>query len=172
MSKENKMRTLYIKKVTLNVGAGKDPNVLKKGQLLLKHITGIEPVKTHTNKRIQSWGLRPGLPVGCKITLRGEEAEKLLKNLLSAKENVLKPSCFDDRGNMSFGIPEYIDIAEVKYQPEVGIMGLEVSVTLERPGYRVKTRRMKPARVGKNQLISQEEAIDFITKKYNIKVEE
>ena len=69
------MKAIKIEKVTLNVGAGKEQSKLEKGIVLLKNITGINPVKTFTNKRIPTWGLRPGLPIGCKLTLR----KKMLK---------------------------------------------------------------------------------------------
>ena len=85
----NPMRNIRIGKVTLNVGAGKEQTKLEKGILLLKHITGINPVKTFTNKRIPTWGLRPGLPIGCKLTLRGKSAKEMLIRLLSAKDNTL-----------------------------------------------------------------------------------
>ena len=60
----NKMREIRIEKITLNIGAGKDVGKLEKGVKLLKNITGINPVKTVTQKRIPTWGLRPGLPIG------------------------------------------------------------------------------------------------------------
>src|SRR6056297_2278136 len=101
----NPMQNVRIEKLTLNIGAGKDQKMLEKGAKLLKNLTGIEPVKTVTNKRVQAWHLRPGLPIGVKITLRGTQAEELLPKLLSAKENVLKETCFDEHGNVSFGIP-------------------------------------------------------------------
>jgi len=82
----NPMRNIRIEKITLNVGAGKEQTRLEKGVLLLKGLTGINPVKTFTNKRIPSWGLRPGLPIGCKLTLRKKKAEEILKRLLEAKE--------------------------------------------------------------------------------------
>src|SRR3989338_6519351 len=136
----NPMREIKIEKITLNVGAGKDQAKLEKGMLLLKNIASLTPVKTYTSKRIPEWGLRPGLPIGCKLTIRKTAAEELLKRLLDAKENKLKKSQFDMEGNISFGIHEYIDIAGVKYDPQIGIMGLEVCVTLERPGFRIKRR--------------------------------
>ena len=73
---ENAMKTIKIEKVTLNVGAGKDVAVLEKGMKLIKHLTGLDPVKTYTQKRIQAWGLRPGLPIGCKITIRDRQLIK------------------------------------------------------------------------------------------------
>lgn len=166
------MKDIRIEKVTLNVGAGKDQAVLEKGFRLLKNISGMEPMKTVTTKRIPTWGIRPGLPIGCKVTLRKDKAIKLLKRLLEAKDNVLKPRQFDQGGNVSFGIQEYIDIPEVAYEPEIGIMGLEVCVTLERPGFRVKKRKFQKKRVGNKHLISKEDAINFIQTTFNTKVED
>lgn len=166
----NKMREIRIEKVTLNVGAGKDQKVLDKGVKLLKNITGTEPVKTITNKRIQGWGLRPGLPIGCKITLRKEEAEKLIPRILYAKDNVLGEDCFDDNGNISFGIPEYVDIKDAKYDTEIGMMGLQASITLTRPGFRIKNRKLKNKKIHQNHKIPKQEAMDFMKKKYSAKI--
>jgi len=162
--KENPMHEIKIAKVTLNVGAGKNEDLMKRGLKLLGILApGCTPVKTATKRRIPGWGLRPGLAIGCKVTVR-KDAEKLLKRLLAAKENKLKASNFDNSGNLSFGIPEYIDIEGVKYDPELKIMGLEAAITLERFGYRVKKRRIKQTGVGKRQQISKQEAIAFIKK--------
>ena len=100
------MRQISIEKVTLNIGAGKDQAKLEKGIKLINNIAGTKPVKTFTKKRIQEWGLRPGLPIGCKLTLRKEKALELLKRLLEAKDNTLKASNLDNEGNISFGIGE------------------------------------------------------------------
>lgn len=166
------MRDIRIEKLTLNIGAGKEQAVLEKGLVLLKNITGIDPVKTITQKRIAGWGLRPGLPIGCKITLRREEAAKLAKRLLAAKNSLLSKSNFDEEGNVSFGIKEYIDIPDVKYEPSIGIMGLQASVTLERPGFRVKKRKILKRALPRNHRISRQESIDFMKEHFAIKIKE
>src|SRR3989338_7070332 len=166
------MRDVRIEKITLNIGCGKDQTRLDKGVELLKSITGVVPVKTFTQKRIQEWGLRPGLPIGCKVTLRKQAARELLKRLLDAREFKLENSQFDDNGNVSFGIHEYIDIPGVKYDPKIGIMGLQVCVTLERPGFRIKRRVIRSAKVPKKQRIPKGEAIQFMSKEYSIKMGE
>src|SRR3989344_4616619 len=120
----NPMTRVRIEKVTLNIGAGKDSAKLEKGMKLLKIITNKTPVKTVTQKRIPGWGIRPGLPIGCKVTLRGKKAIEILQRLFYAKENTLNEKQFDDNGNVSFGIPEYIDIKDIKYDPEIGVTGL------------------------------------------------
>lgn len=168
----NQMKQISVEKLTLNFGAGKDQTLLKKGILLLKDLTGKEPVQTKAKKRLAAWGLRPGLPIGCKITLRGKKAQELLVRLLKAKENNLRPSMFDKSGNISFGIAEYIDIPESKYNPEIGIIGLQVCITLKRPGYRVKTRRLKTVKVGKAHLITQQDSMDYMKLTYNVAVGE
>lgn len=169
--KMNPMKNIRVEKVTLNIGAGKDQAKLEKGLALLKSITNNTPVKTITNKRIQEWGLRPGLPIGCKLTLRKDKAIRLLPKLLDAVDNRIRERQFDDNGSIAFGIHEYIEIPGVKYDPKIGIMGLEVCVTLERAGYRIKRRRLLARRIPLRHRISRQDAIDFMTKNFNTIVE-
>ncbi len=166
---KNPMRNIKIVGITLNIGAGKNEDLLKKGLILLKKLSPLTPVKTVTKKRIPNWGLRPGLVIGCKVTIRNDP-ELLLKRLLAAKSNRLPRNCFDSQGNLSFGIPEYIDIEGLEYDPQLKIIGLEVAVTLERPGYRIKRRKLRQVPVGKNHRIINEEAIAFMEEKLGVEV--
>lgn len=159
-----------IEKLTLNIGAGKDQAKLEKGVQLLKHITGIDPIKTVTSKRIPNWGLRPGLPIGCKLTLRKQFAKELIKRFLEAKKKTLLMSQFDNFGNISFGIEEYIDIPGVAYKPEIGVLGLQVCITLEKPGHRIKRRTFLKKAIGKNHIVTKQNAIDFMKKEFGINV--
>lgn len=168
----NTMQNPRIEKLTLNIGAGKDQSRLEKGMAVLKMITGIEPMKTVTKKRIPTWGLRPGLPIGCKLTLRKQKAVDVLKRLLEAKDRQLTPSQFDNAGNISFGIHEYIDIPGVTYDPKIGVLGLQVCLTLEKPGYRIKRRKIEQKDIPKKHTISKEEAMTFMQKTFNIKIGE
>jgi large subunit ribosomal protein L5 len=167
--KLNVMKEIKVAKLTLNIGAGKNEDLLKKGLILLKKLSPLVPVKTFTQKRIPGWGLRPGLAIGCKVTVRKNPGE-LLKRLLVAKENQLKEKCFDSQGNFSFGVPEYIDIEGLEYDPDLKIMGLEVAVTLERPGYRVKKKRNKSRDLGKNHKITKEDATTFMKENFGVEV--
>ncbi len=169
---QNTSRNIRIEKVTLNIGAGKNTALLDKGVKLLKIITGIEPVKTVTQKRIPGWGLRPGLPIGCKVTLRKELAKEVLSRLLVAKNNVLKNSQFDENGNVAFGIHEYIDVPSIKYDPEIGIIGLEVCVTLERHGFRIKRRKLQQKKIPAKHKITKQDAIDFMRNQFKVSVGE
>ena len=168
----NRMKLIKIEKITLNIGAGKDQTKLEKGLVLLNAISNETPIKTITSKRIQEWGLRPGLPVGCKLTLRKDKAIKLLPRLLDAVDNTLSERQFDNNGNLAFGIHEYIEIPGVKYDPKIGILGLEVCITLERPGFRIKRRRLLARKIPARHRISKQEAIEFMTKNFNINMGE
>ena len=75
-------------------------------------------------------------------------------------------------GNISFGIHEYMDIPGAKYDPKIGMMGLEVCVTLERPGFRIKRRKIMKKKIPNKQKITKEESVEFIIKKFNIKMGE
>ncbi|PIZ52119.1 50S ribosomal protein L5 [Candidatus Woesearchaeota archaeon CG_4_10_14_0_2_um_filter_33_13] len=168
--KTNPMKKIRIAKITLNIGAGKNEDLLKKGLVLLKKLSSpLKPVKTITSKRIPGWGLRPGLAIGCKVTVR-KNTEELLKRLLVAKDNQLVQKCFDNQGNFSFGIPEYIDIGGLEYDPDLKIIGLEVAVTLERPGYRVSKRKIVPQPIGVHHKVSKEEAIAFMKENFKVEV--
>ena len=164
------MKQIRIEKITLNVGVGKDQNKLEKALKLIMHITGTSPVKTFAKKRIPTWGLRPGLPIGCKLTLRGKRAVELLPRLLESKEKKLLPTQFDEHGNVAFGIPEYIDIAGVKYEPDIGILGLEVCVTLARPGFRIKRRKVKSTKIPRSHCITRQEAIEYMKSNFAVSV--
>ena len=168
----NSMKGIGIEKVTLNIGSGKDQARLEKSIKLINNIAGRMPIKTFTKKRIEEWGLRPGLPIGCKLTLRKNFALDILKRLLESKENTLKPNNFDNEGNVSFGISEYIDIPGVKYDPDVGIMGLQVCITLKRNGFRVKRRTLKKSEIPVRHRIKKDDAIDFMKNSFNLKIGE
>lgn len=173
---ENPMRSIRIEKVVINVGIGEPGERLDKAEDMLKRIaktiTGndYKPVRTVAKKKIPKWGIRPGLKIGLKLTLRGEDAEKFLRAALEAVENKIPARSFDEHGNFSFGIREYIDLPGIKYDPKVGIFGMDVCVSLERPGYRVKRRKVRRAKVGKTHLITKDEAIQFIKEKYGVEV--
>ena len=166
----NKMREIRIEKLTLNMGAGESGAKLEKYVKLLNTITGKKPIQIISNKRIPTWQVRPGLAIGTKVTIRGKAAEELLKRLLTAVDNNLKPKSFDSEGNFAFGIPEYIDIPGMEYIVEIGIVGLEVAIPLERAGFRVKNRKFNAKKIPIRHRITPEEAMEFMKSKYNVKM--
>lgn len=162
------MRRIRVEKVTINAGAGTDQDRLKKSIRLIEMLTGIPPVKTTSKKRIPAWNLRPGLPIGCKVTLRGQQALDVLKRALQAMENKLPDNCFDDKGNVAFGIREYIDIPGLNYEPDIGIIGIQVCATLERPGFRNKKRKIRPQKIPPCHEIKKEDSIKFFHDAFNV----
>ncbi len=160
------MRELRIEKVSINIGVGEAGDKLNKAKKLLERLTGKKAVITKGKKKIPSLNVRPGLPIGVKITLR-KGVNDLLKRLIEAKEMIIPKKSFTNRG-VSFGIDEYLHIPGVEYDPELGIMGMDVTVVLSRPGFRVSKRKLKKTHVGKNHLISVDECIEFMKKNYGV----
>lgn len=169
-AKENIMRTAYIPKIAVNFGVGDAGEKLAKAEALLEELTNQKPVRTYSKSTIKPFGTRKGAPTGCKVTLRGKKKEEFLKKALEAVENRVKDSSFDERGNFSFGIREHIDIADMKYDPNIGIYGMDICVSVERPGYRVSRRKQKNTKISKKHVLTKEEAIEFVQKKYKIEV--
>ncbi len=165
------MRAIRIDKVTLNVGTGEPGPKLDKAKKILAKISGNKVITTKSRKR-STFGGGKGRPIGAKVTVRGGAAVELLKTLLQAVESRLKPSQFDINGNFSFGIAEYISIPGVKYDPDIGIMGMDVCVTLERPGFRIKRKRIRPRKIGKAHRITKEQAIRWATENLGVRVTE
>ena len=163
MSKENVMRGIRLEKVTVNLGAGESGPQLEKSKAILEKITGKKVVITRTRKRT-TFGMPKKRPIGVKVTVRGAEALELVRKLLQAVDNRLHPNQFDRQGNFSFGVAEYINIPGVKYDPDVGITGMDVCVTLERPGFRIKKRMVRPKKVGKKHRITPQDAMEFAQK--------
>ena len=168
--KENPMRTPRVDKVVVNMGVGDSGERLGKAEELMARLTDKKPIRTISTHKIPQWNLKKGDPIGCKVTLRGSDADDFLKRAFSAKENQIKASNFDKLGNFSFGIHEYLDIPGIKYDPQLGIFGMDITVTMERPGYRVKKRRIQPKKITSNHVLSKEDSIGFIKKKFGITI--
>jgi large subunit ribosomal protein L5 len=170
--RENPMRTIKLAKVTVHINVGKSGEMLEKARKVLGEITGQKPCTKQAKMTIKEWGTREGEPIACLTTLRGDKATAFLKRALEAVSSTLKKSCFDDNGNFAFGIREHIEIPGTKYAPELGIFGMDVMVTLERPGYRIKRRRIRPKPIGKFHRISRDDAVKFMTEKFGVQIRE
>lgn len=166
MAGENKMREIKLEKVILNIGGVGEK--LEKGEILLKALSEKKPVKVKATKRIPTWNVRPGLEVGVKVTLRGEDALNMVKKLLPAIDNTLKEkqiqnNCF------SFGIHEYIEIPGVEYIREVGIMGFEVTAVFSRAGKAVERKKVKRGKA-RRLTVTREEIEEFLVSKFKTEI--
>ena len=167
---ESPMKKITLSKVVLNMGVGKSGDAIEIAKRALEQISGKKPSANNAKETQRDWGVRKGEPIGVSVTIRGNDAVQLLKRLLDAKGNIINGKSFDEFGNYSFGVKEHIDIPDVKYDPEIGILGLGVSVALTRPGYNIRTRSKHKAKVGKSHVIKSSEAKDYLVKEFGVTV--
>jgi len=167
---ENPMLKPKIEKVTVNISVGKSGDPLEKASKILEELTGQRPYKRKAKKTIRDFEIRKGEPIACVVTLRKERAVEFLKKAFEAVDNKLSKRCFDELGNFSFGIKEHIEIPGTKYVPELGIYGMDVCVTLGRPGYRVKRRRRTRSKIGSHHLLTPEEAMLFLKETFGVEI--
>ena len=168
---ESPMKKISLEKVVLNMGVGKSGDIIDVARRALEQISGKKPSTRNAKEAQREWGVRKGEPIGVAVTVRGDDAVVLLKKLLEAKGNTVKGKSFDNFGNYSFGINEHIDIPNVKYDPQIGILGLGISITLTRPGYSIRKRSKHKASVGKSHIITNQESKDYLVKEYGVTVE-
>ncbi len=165
---ENPMRRIEVEKVVINMGVGESGEKLAKAEKLLDHITGQKSIKRKARRTIQPFGIKKGEAIACKVTLRGERARDFLKRCFKIQNKLLK-SQFDTYGNFSFGIAEHTDFG-IRYDPKVGIYGMDVCVSLKRPGYRIQERRIQKRKLPNKQRINRADVIAFLEKEYGVEV--
>lgn len=168
--KENPMRQVRIAKVAVNMAVGQSGEKLEKAVKVLEELTGQKPSRRKAKKTIRDFGIRKGENIACMVTLRKGRAREFLEKALAAVGNRIKLSSFDKNANISFGIKEHLDIPGTKYDPNIGIYGMDVTIVFEKPGYRVMRRRRRRSKVGKNHLVKVEEALDFLKREFEVEV--
>ena len=126
-----------MEKVIINIGVGEaiqNPKALDGAVSDLMIITGQKPVITKAKKSIAGFKLREGMPIGCKVTLRGERMYDFLNRLINIvlprvrDFRGVSPQAFDGRGNYSLGIKEQTIFPEIEYDKIDKIRGLEVVI--------------------------------------------
>ena len=167
---ESPMKKISLEKVVLNMGIGNSGDIIEIARKALEQISGKKPSTRNAKETQREWGVRKGEPIGVAVTIRGNDAVVLLRRLLEAKGNTVNGRAFDNFGNYSFGINEHIDIPDVKYDPQIGILGLGISVTLTRPGYSIRKRSKHKASIGKTHIITNQEAKDYLAKEYGVTI--
>src|ERR1700730_3091657 len=152
---EPQMRRISIGKVVINSGVGKAGEAVERARKVLEQITAQKPASRKARKSIRDFGTHEGEPIGLVVTTRGQDrCKELIARLLVAREKKMNSSSFDERGSVSFGLKEHIEIPGIRYDPEIGIWGMNVSVLLERPGYRVARKLRKSSSVGKKHVVT------------------
>lgn len=167
---ENPMVKPKIEKVTVNISVGKSGAPLEKAAKILEQLTEQKPCMRKAKKTIRDFGIRKGEHIACLVTLREEKAKSFLEKVFPVIDNKLSSGCFDTHGNFAFGIKEHIEIPGTKYVPELGIYGMDIAVSLGRPGYHVKRRRRAKSKVGLKHILTREEAMSFIKDEFGIEI--
>jgi large subunit ribosomal protein L5 len=167
---EQPMLKPRIEKVVVNLNVGKSGEPLEKATRVLKELTDQTPVKRNAKNTIRDFGIRKGEPIACTVTLRKQRAIDFLKKVLPVVDNKIMRSSFDEQGNFAFGLKEHIEIAGVKYDPDVGIFGMDVCVSVNRPGNRVKIRRKQKTQVGHKHVLTPEESVAFVKQALGVEI--
>jgi len=163
------MKEIHLSKVVINIGVGKSGDPVEKAKNALSELTGKTPSVRGAKKSVRDFGIHKGEPIGAMVTMRRTDATNFLRRIMESKGNVIKNSSFDNNGNISFGIHEHIDIPGTKYNPDIGIFGMDVCAALMRPGYRISKRR-NPSKIGKNHKITKDESIEFFKAQFGVEV--
>jgi len=163
------MKKISVSKVVINIGVGKSGEPIEKAKHALHELTGQRPSVRGAKETIRDFGIHKGEPIGAMVTLRRQQASEFLKRVIAAKSNVLKFSSFDSYGNISVGIHEHIDIPGTKYNPEIGIFGMDVSLSLTRPGYRIAKKRNRQ-KIGRAHRITKDEAIKYFQQQFGVEI--
>ncbi|MDK2892416.1 50S ribosomal protein L5 [Methanohalophilus sp.] len=167
----NPMKNPKVEKIVVHMGVGESGQRLVDAEGILESITNQTVVRTHAKRTLPAFGIKKNEPIGCKVTLRGSSAEDFLKTSLGIIENKLSENQFDDNGNVSFGIEEHTDFPGMRYDPNIGIFGMDISVIVNRPGYRINKRRVAKRKIPASHRITKEDSISFFRDKYAVEVE-
>ncbi|MFW6153212.1 MAG: 50S ribosomal protein L5 [Halobacteriota archaeon] len=167
---DGEMRQPRIEKVVVNMSVGRGGEDLEHAEAILESLTGQRPVRTEAKRTIPAFDIREGLPMGAKVTLRGERAASFLEQALELVD--LSASQFDETGNVSFGIQEHTSFPGQEYDPTVGLYGLDVTVNLVRPGYRVTKRDRRSRTIPHSHRLDPADAMAFLEATYGVSIDD
>jgi large subunit ribosomal protein L5 len=134
---KNVMQVPRLDKIVINMGVGEaitDVKILEAAARDLSLITGQRPVMTRAKAAIAGFKLRAGVPIGCRVTLRGNRMFEFFDRLVNVAIprirdfRGLSPRSFDGRGNYSFGVREHIIFPEIDYDKILKIMGMDITI--------------------------------------------
>jgi large subunit ribosomal protein L5 len=166
----HEMREPRVEKVVVHMGVGQGGRELADGEEILEEITGQQPVRTTAKATEPDFNIREGDPIGAKVTLRDEDAHAFLETALELIE--LRRAQFDDTGNFSFGIEDHTDFPDQEYDPTIGIYGLDVTVNLVRPGYRVAKRDKASRSIPSSHRLTVADATEYVEETFDVEVTE
>jgi large subunit ribosomal protein L5 len=167
-----KMRKPKVVSLIIHSNVGESGEELEKTKKIIESIADMDSKETRAKRTFREFGVRKGEPIGAMVTVRDQKKiKKLLPRLFDVRDYKISSRSFDREGNFGFGIREHINIPGTKYDPTLGVTGLDVQIRIERPGFRIKRRFRQPKKIPKKHRISKEEAIAFAELELGITVE-
>jgi large subunit ribosomal protein L5 len=166
----NPYRAVRVIKVVVNAGVGESGEARMKAEKVLQMVTHQKPVATRSHSTNRDFGIRKGQEIGAKVTLRGAVAHDFLTRAFDARDRQLDGDSIDRAGNFSFGVADYTDFAGMKYDPAIGIHGMDVAVEMGRAGYRIRDRRLQSRSIPPALRSTREETRAFLAATYAVTI--
>jgi large subunit ribosomal protein L5 len=169
---DNPMRQIFLDKVVINLGVGQNENMVENAKALIKKLTNHSAGTTLSKRRDPELKLKKGQEIGAMSTLRKKEAYDFLKRALDANSNIITRTSI--AGNsLNFGVKEYIYFTGVKYDPKIGILGMNVNAAFARKGARVSNRKRKASAPNKRHShIKKDEIMQYLESNFKVKLQE
>ncbi|HTT74323.1 MAG TPA: 50S ribosomal protein L5 [Thermoplasmata archaeon] len=168
----NPYRAIRLVKVVVNAGVGESGEARTRAERVLTMVTHQKPIATRSHSTNRDFGIRKGQEIGAKVTLRGEAARDFLARAFEARDRQLDLLSIDRNGNFSFGIADYTDFTGMKYDPQIGIHGMDVAVELGRAGFRVRERRTQQRAIPRSLRSTRDETRAFLAAAFGVTVVE